>query len=371
MARKMNIVLSAAFFAVLVVGMTGSFARPGQEEVIKSERRKAAAFPEVTFSGILNRKVMDGMEDYVRDHAVLREEMRGWKADALKYVFGRKENHGLYQAGNGFYRLEYPLNEEKVVRAAEKFSGIAETYFADANVYYSIIPDKNYFVARENGYPAMDYGRLFSLMQKNMTHASCIKITGLLSVEDYYRTDLHWKQEKIAAVADKLLVSMKGSGVSRPEYTVSAEYDAYYGSYAAQSGWKAEPDSIVCLTDPVIESAIVTDYEKNTQIPVYSLQFFEKGTQSMDEYDVYLSGAKALLRLENTQNSDGGELVLFRDSFGSSIAPLLLHGYSKITMIDLRYVTMEYVSRILELPGQCDVLFLYNTQILNHSDSMR
>ena len=33
------------------------------------------------------------------------------------------------------------------------------------------------------------------------------------------------------------------------------------------------------------------------------------------------------------------ELVIFRDSFGSSISPLLINYYSKITIIDNRYIS--------------------------------
>lgn len=369
MKKKINIAVTVLFFAILLSGLAGVFFGRGQDR-IRAERRRAAAFPAVSLSGILEREVMDGIEDYMRDHTVFRQEMRRWKADTLKNVLAMKENNGLYQVQDGIYSLEYPLNEDKVVRAAEKFSGIVRDYFPAADVYYAVIPDKNYFTARKNGYPAMDYERLFSLMHENMTEASYIEIEKLLSAGDYYRTDLHWKQEEITDVADLLLASMTGS-VDAQGYDVCAEYSVYYGSYAAQSGWKVEPDTIVCLTSPVIEGASVTDYEKNVQIPVYAVEFLSEETQSMDAYDVYLSGAKALLQLENTKNADGGELVLFRDSFGSSIAPLLLRGYSKITMIDLRYVTMEYASRILKLPQQCDVLFLYNTQLLNHSDSMR
>lgn len=62
----------------------------------------------------------------------------------------------------------------------------------------------------------------------------------------------------------------------------------------------------------------------------------------------------------------GKELLLFRDSFGSSIAPLLLENYSKITLIDLRYISQEVLENYIEFNEQ-DVLFLYSTLVLNQN----
>ncbi|MDD3265443.1 MAG: hypothetical protein PHH02_05960, partial [Dehalococcoidales bacterium] len=61
----------------------------------------------------------------------------------------------------------------------------------------------------------------------------------------------------------------------------------------------------------------------------------------------------------------------FRDSFASSIAPLLLEGYSKITMIDLRYITTDLAGELVEFKAGYDVLFLYGTQVLNNSAMLR
>ena len=91
---------------------------------------------------------------------------------------------------------------------------------------------------------------------------------------------------------------------------------------------------------------------------------------SRDLYDVYLSGAKALLTIENPNAGTGRELVIFRDSFGSSIAPLLLTDYAKVTLVDIRYVQPELLEQYLDFHGQ-DVLFLYSTLVLNSSAALK
>ena len=85
---------------------------------------------------------------------------------------------------------------------------------------------------------------------------------------------------------------------------------------------------------------------------------------------MYLNGADAFIIIDNPQASSKKELVVFRDSFGSSIAPLLIEGYSKITLIDIRYIQSSMIHNLIEFDDQ-DVLFIYSTLILNNSLSLK
>jgi len=61
---------------------------------------------------------------------------------------------------------------------------------------------------------------------------------------------------------------------------------------------------------------------------------------------------------------------MFRDSFGSSLAPLLVEGYKKITMVDIRYINSDVLDAFIEFNDQ-DVLFVYSTLLLNSSLGIR
>ena len=63
-------------------------------------------------------------------------------------------------------------------------------------------------------------------------------------------------------------------------------------------------------------------------------------------------------------------MVLFRDSFGSSLAPLLLQGYRKVTLVDIRYMDPKLLSNYVNFQN-ADVLFLYSTLVLNSSGALR
>jgi hypothetical protein len=57
---------------------------------------------------------------------------------------------------------------------------------------------------------------------------------------------------------------------------------------------------------------------------------------------------------------------VFRDSFGSSMIPLLMQGYKKVTVVDTRYIASGLLDQFIQFKGQ-DVLFMYSSLILNSS----
>ena len=121
-----------------------------------------------------------------------------------------------------------------------------------------------------------------------------------------------------------------------------------------------EPETIYLMQSQVLSQCRVFDVELGSYTDVYNM---EKVT-SKDLYDIYLSGARALLRIENPNPKTSRHLIVFRDSFGSSLIPLLAENYASVTIVDLRYISSAVLNQYITFAGQ-DVLFLYNTQVLN------
>ena len=74
--------------------------------------------------------------------------------------------------------------------------------------------------------------------------------------------------------------------------------------------------------------------------------------------------------MENPNATTDRELILFRDSFGSSLAPYFLQGYKTVTLVDIRYVSSSLLEKFISFHGQ-DILFAYSTLILNNSSTMK
>ena len=76
------------------------------------------------------------------------------------------------------------------------------------------------------------------------------------------------------------------------------------------------------------------------------------------------------MRVENPNAGTDRELVIFRDSFASSIVPLLLEDYAAVTLVDIRYIQADMLSRF-PINWEGDVLFLYSTLVLNNSSTIK
>jgi len=364
--RLANIIIIICFAVTTWGFMLTNLFTPSQEFSF-AERRKLAQPPELTADKLWSGEFFEDCEEYFLDQFVFRDPLRGFKAYVKLYLLGQKDNNNIYIKDGHIIKMEYPLNEHSAINAAAKFNQVYQKYLQEMNVYYSVIPDKNYFSASQDGYLSLDYERMIEVLTQNISNMEYIDIFPELTLNDYYKTDLHWSQEKIVKIADKFLKTMGADFLaSEVDYT-EFELSPFYGSYYGQAGLIFNPDRLVYLSSPVIESAIVFDYETNTFSSVYKPDRFD----GVDPYDVFLSGAKALITIENPLAESKKELVIFRDSFASSIAPLLLEGYSKITMIDLRYITTDLAGELVEFKAGSDVLFLYGTQVLNNSAMLR
>lgn len=363
MKQAKHIAIIAVFCAIL-----GGFALAHMlltdAALSKTERRPLAEPPSITADTVFSGEAAEDLEAYLLDHFPARDEFRTAKAMLRLGLFAQSDYNGIYTQDGTIFKLEYPLNEAEVTFAAQKMQTIRETYFSDhKNVYYSIIPDKNYFVAAQNGYPSLDYDALASLVASHAPSLHYIDIMDTLQLSDYYRTDTHWRQEKLLPVADRLVGEMQPGfvGPSLESYTAHT-ISGFSGVYLGQSALLLPPEDLVYLTNADTDASSVTSLEFEGTRAVYDIA----KADSLEPYDVFLSGPQAFLTITNENAETDRELILFRDSFGSSLTPLLLPAYSKITLIDLRYFDSRLIPTYIDTDAENqDVLFLYSTLLLN------
>ncbi|MBQ7117773.1 MAG: hypothetical protein IJN88_06140 [Clostridia bacterium] len=335
-----------------------------KETYSDSERRELTSFPEVSVSSLLTGRFMDSFEDYAVDNFPFRDTFRSIKAYFSYYALGQKDNNKIYVHDGYIASMDYPYNKESVDYAASRFGYIYEKYLKDSQVYLSIIPDKNVFLAKEAGVLYFDSAKLVKYMKEAMPYAEYIDIFPTLSIEDYYKTDSHWKQERIEDTAEVLAGGL-GTKLSGNRTAVGSSLP-FYGVYYGQAALRLEADSITYLTSPAIEKMTAFDGQNSKDIPVYDTDRLN----GRDPYETFLSGPLSLVSLENPEADTDRELIIFRDSFTSAIAPLLAEGYRKVTLADIRYINPDYVCSMLDFRNK-DVLFLYSTAILNNSETIK
>ena len=330
------------------------------EQISEAERRPLAQRP------VFSEKYQSEFESYSLDQFPLRDGFRRLKSLFHTGVLGQKDNNGIYLTNGTAVKQEYPLNPDSVKHAIGRFQKIYDEYLTKSRCFYAIIPDKGYYLGEDSGHLTMDYNALYAQMAAGLPWAQEIDLRPVLTGQDYYRTDTHWRQENLIPAASALC---EGLGVTPPkaeQFAATPLEQPFYGVYYGQAALPMESDTLYLMENDLLSQCTVYDYETGKTGSVYDMTKLD----SRDLYDVYLSGARALLTIENPNAGTDRELIVFRDSFGSSMVPLLLSDYGRVTLVDIRYIQPDLLGQFLDFHGQ-DVLFLYSTLVLNSSGALK
>ncbi len=271
---------------------------------------------------------------------------------------------GIYAINNHYFKSIYPLDEKSVLKAANYMKSLQETYLTENNkVFYAVIPDKTYY-DKSSSYDKLDYDKMASILNENIKNMEYIKLKDLLSLDDYYRTDNHWRQEKIIDVANR--IGEKLSFKINANNFEKKSYSGLKGMYSKYVTNAKDKEEFQYLTNDHITNATVDNYQNKKFTSVYDTNRLNTDIS----YDVFLSGATPFLTITNSSANSDKELVIFRDSYTSSLAPLLISEYSKITLIDTRYMASTLIKDFIEFNNQ-DVLFLYSSAVINNSTMLK
>ncbi len=326
-----------------------------------SERRELKRFPEATAESVFSGAFASGFEEYSTDNFPFRDTFRSIKAYTEYGVFQKSDNNKVIYEDGHLSSIEYPINKDVLDYQTGRLGFVYERFFknTDANIYLSIVPDKNMFLDTLK----IDYDELADYVKAKMPYAKYLDVYPLLSIDDYYRTDSHWRQEKIGDIAQFYAKSM-GTEIDK-KYDVEIRDDSFFGVYSGQSAIKTAPDAIKYLTNDTINSFVVSRLNEKTGMLEPSVVYDEEKGKGKDPYEFFLSGNSTLITIENPKATEKRELVVFRDSYSSSLAPILATGYSKVTLVDIRYLTPDFLGAYVDVNSADDVIFLYSSTLLN------
>ena len=351
-----NIVLSIIFITFLFTFMIVNIVKK-DDDISYSERRKLEKVPKITYDSVINGTYFSKLDKYTTDQFIWRDNFRKIKIDID--LLTKNNYNKLYLYKDYIIEETYPLNKESVINVTNKINNIKRTYLNETNnIYYSIVPDKNYFVNDDN--LKLDYDELKNIMNSNLD-IKYIDIFNELSLEDYYKTDTHWREERLFKVVDKLSKEMNFNITNNYSFKRISDFNGTYSSRIVRKDIK---DEIYILDN--VNDINVYNYETNGYEKVYDLIKLN----SLDKYNVYLSGSVSLLKIESMNTDSAKDLIVFRDSYGSSLIPLMMNGYKSITVVDTRYISPSMLSNYIDFNNK-DILFLYSTLLINDSFTLK
>lgn len=356
-----DVIVTIVFLAIIIVFFIINIEK--KDDVISiSERRKLEQFPSFSVSKLFDGTFFEKFDKYTTDQFWKREDFRKLKISTEFNVFKKQDYNDMYVYDGYIIEQIYPLNSSSLNNFTNKLNYIHDRYLTENNKsYFTIVPDKNYFVDENN--LKIDYTEMENTLTQNLKFAKYINIFDKLELSDYYKTDAHWKQENLLKVANEIAEKMNIDINLKYE---NVKVDNFEGGYSGRIPVDKQNDEIRILTNDILENCTVYNYETNKQTNIYDMT----KKNGLDKYDVYLSGATSLMVIENPNSTEKRELIVFRDSFASSLIPLLVKSYSKITLVDTRYISPKILDRYIEFSNQ-DILFVYSTLIINNSVSLK
>lgn len=352
--------ISILFAFILIIIMILNIIKK-DDKMSYTERRQLEQFPKITLKSIFDKTLADKLDKYTTDQFIRRDNLRKTKVNIE--MITKNNYNNLYIYNDYIIKELYPLDEKSVINMTNKINYIKNNYLSNKNIYYSIIPDKNYFINKDN--LKLDYNNLKDIMNKELSDINYIDLFDTLKLDDYYKTDTHWKQESLNDVVNKLSISMNFN--VNDNYVVQEASSCFKGVYSGQILISDVCDKINILENSDILNSTLYNYETNKFENIYDMS----KVNNSDAYEIYLSGSASLLTIINNNNNSNKNLIVFRDSYGSSLIPLLISGYNKITVVDTRYINPKLLNNYIDFNDYQDTLFIYNTMLINESYSLK
>ena len=127
------------------------------------------------------------------------------------------EDNYYIQSGAIYEKTGY-INNSAVENNLSKINFICDKYLNNMNIYFSIIPDKEYYLKNSiNTEFAEIENAVISDLNEEIKYFS---IKDLLTLEDFYKTDMHWKQENLQDIVENIEKEMGSEIKSDIDYEV-------------------------------------------------------------------------------------------------------------------------------------------------------
>lgn len=367
MGEKLSKIMVIIFFVLIITYTLIGNVIP-DKKISETERRVLKQKPKIDFTEVLSGRYSIGLEKYFLDQIFCRDDLRAIKSRFEYSLLGKKDIHNVYYKEGIATDIMFENNNSAVDYFNVRIDYLYKKYFenTECNLYLSVIPDKLYYMSSKYHLPTFDYNEMMNEIRYNNKEFEYIDLFSKLSLDDYYKMDSHWRQESLLPIADHILLEMNKKKVSDLEWNKKLATELFYGVYSGQTMLGRKGEELYYMDHPIFRQCEVINYESNEKGYIYYLDKIE----GRDPYEVFLAGPVALLTITNLEQKNNNELVVFRDSFGSSLIPLLVPEYQKITVVDIRYISSDLLSEYITFERQ-DVLVIYNVSVINESSSLK
>ncbi len=266
--------------------------------------------------------------------------------------------NGLYCVDGSYMEAGKATDTASVARFAQKLKDVKATYFADNPTLCVLVPDKSYY-AKEQLPAYFDHAAIASQVTAQLPGWAVLDTAAQLTLEHYYKTDRHWRQDAlfdvVASIQGKF--GTAGDASAFTPRTVERFAGCYYDGKIVKT-----TEQMTYLESLDTSRAYVRREGETSRGRIYDLNRLKDGKG----YDFFLGGASPVITISNASTTSSKKLVIIGDSFAENLAPLLTDAYGTITLVDLRYVSSDLLGDYVDFKD-ADVLCVFCDNIINNS----
>lgn len=378
--KKIMIVLFALFMLIMPA-LTLIFMSPEPEPFSENENRYLARFPKLSFETYQNEKFMNGFDDWISDRFFGREEWIVLKNSSDKLI-GKTEFNGVFIEDGMMMQIWKEYDKEIYERNLNSINGFLERH-TEMPTYFMLVPNAQEIYA--DSLPP--FAQVSS--QKDFIdqfYSSLKNISGTIDAYSmlkdnkdsyiYYRTDHHWTSYG-AYLAYKAAAPVLGyEGIDKDKFNVEHVSDQFKGTlYSKTLDKSVAPDVmdyyILKENEPDVKVSVFREFDPEQGkilYDEYDSMYFREFLNVKDKYASFLGQNTPIVTVENENAENNRSLLIIKDSYAHSIVPFLSKEYSKVTMLDLRYIQTDF-QNMISLEDYDQLLFLYNVITFSEDES--
>ncbi|WP_297955256.1 DHHW family protein [uncultured Ruminococcus sp.] len=409
-----NILLMGAVFAGGFVYVT----LLPHETRADDENRMLATFPKFTPKNYISGEFTGGIADYFDDTVHDRAHIKQFIADNISPLKGRKYGDGedgaeLY--GNGFVPKstaavttaakttktadsavtttetaavpETTAPPEEVPEQGEltnnilivnkrgitlyggawgtekEYASFVNQYkeaLGSKNVYSMVLPTSSSFYLPEN-YANLAYSEKadFDSIEESLSGVIPVDAYNILNAHKdepiYSRTDHHWQPLGAYYAAEEfaLMAGVPFADISEYEKVTLPGYVGTLYMYTQSATLLNNPEDFVYYKPKT--PVTVTQYNTRFENPVAANLLLDPSSMPNSGYYMVFGSDERIVHV-NTECKNGRNLVIFKDSYGNALLPMLTSSFENIYLCDIRYFDLNAIDFIDSVEAT-DVLF--------------
>ena len=378
--RKKGAIISIIMiwlFCLVIFGMTGLLVLTEDKDFSESENRVLATFPKLTISTLADGSFMKDFETYLTDQFPFRDSIISAKT-LTDRILGKNEENGVYIGKEGFlFDSQTPFNADrtkKIGKAVKKFN----QNHPELKTAFMLVPNSTYiyseYLPDYLELPAQN--EIIKSVRKQIDNdeiywpsASSVLSKNADKSQLYYKTDHHWTTRDAYLLFKEICLewglesNKKDIDDKFSFYEVSTTFE---GTLASTSGVHDTTDKIEICVPEKSEGTYIVHFESSGDKT--ASMFFESKLNQKNQYEIFLGGNydKVIISTVSTSNKS---LLLIKDSYANCMIPMLTPYFSKIVVIDPRYL-IDSLDSIIKENEFTHMLYLYNLNTLLEDNSL-